>query len=86
MESLRQLNEELGNPSQAKLLAAARKRGLKVSAKDVESVVKADSTREIFAQPQRQKGAHATEGENANFQADVVDMKEYGNEDKFFLV
>ena len=77
MEALKELNNELGQPSQAKLLQAARKRGLKVTAAQVKEVVQAGSTREIFAKPQQQRGHHATESESAHWQADLIDFKQF---------
>ena len=89
MQKLRELNEELGKPSQTKLLAAAKKAGLKVSRAQVEEVVKADSTRELFKQPQAQRGSHATNDEGAQWQADLVDLKQFesaANEDKKYIL
>ena len=86
MQALRELNEQLGNPSQAKLLAAAKKRKLNVTAAQVKEVVKEDSVRELFGKPQAAKGHHATEGENAQWQGDIIDLKDQGNEEfKFAL-
>ena len=85
MLALRALNEELGNPSATKLLQAAKKQKLKVTKAQVAEVVKEDSTREVFAQPQPQKGAHATNDEGAIWQADLVDLKEQGEKYKYAL-
>ena len=81
MESLRKLNDELGNPSQQKLLRAAKKRKLNVTAAQVKEVVKEDSTREIFGKPQAAKGHHITDGENSIWQGDIIDLKDQGNEE-----
>ena len=87
MEALKELNEELNNPSEAKLLTAAKKKGLKVTKAQVKEIVKSDSTvREVFAKPQAQRGAHATNEEGAIVQADLIDLKEQGEEFKYVLV
>ena len=86
MDRLRELADELSNPSVAKLLAAAKKRKINVTKAQVESVVKEDSTREVFQQAPAQKGAHAALGAETDFQADIIDMKEYEMDDKYILL
>ena len=50
-DSLQKLYEELGNPSQAKLLQAAKKRGIKATAAQVKEIAGKDPTRQVFAKP-----------------------------------
>ena len=86
MEALRELNEELGNPSATKLYQAALKKKLKVTRQQAETVAKEDSTREVFAQPQAQRGAHATNEPGAIVQMDIADVKEEGGKFKYALI
>ena len=86
MEALRELNEELGNPSAAKLYQAALKRKIKISKQQAETVAKEDSVREVFAKPAPQRGAHATNEDGAIVQIDLIDLKEQGEKFKFALV
>ena len=87
MEALRELNEELGNPSAAKLYQAALKRKIPgITKKQAETVAKEDSVREVFAKPAPQRGAHATNEDGAIVQIDLIDLKEQGEKFKFALV
>ena len=75
MEALRSLNEELGNPGVAKLLTAAKKRGIqatKTDAKEVQSDVK-----QLFAKPLPQRGAIATNEDSGVWQCDLADLTQY---------
>ena len=71
MEALKKLNEDLGAPSAAKLLAAARKKGLQITKADVNEVK--DSVRQLFAKPLPQKGAIATNEDSGVWQADLAE-------------
>ena len=87
MEALRELNEELSNPSAAKLYQAALKRKIPgITKKQAETVAKEDSVREVFAKPAPQRGAHATNEDGAIVQIDLIDLKEQGEKFKFALV
>ena len=57
LEQLKQLNETLGAPSVAKLLAAARKKKIPATRAMAEEVK--DSVRQLFAKPLVGKGAIA---------------------------
>ena len=72
-EELRRLNDDLGQPSATKLLAAARKKGLQVTKAQI-SELQESGVRQIFAKPAAQKGAIATNDENGVFQADLADL------------
>ena len=79
MEELQQLRDELGNPSAAKLFAAARKKGLQVTKSDVSEILDR-STRELFAAPQKARGAHATIQDSGSWQADLAVLTQYSAE------
>ena len=58
MEALRALNEELGSPGVAKLLAAAKKRGIKTTKEEAREVQ--GDVKQLFAKAPDQNGAIAT--------------------------
>ena len=75
MEQLRALNDELGSPGVAKLLTAAKKRGIpatKEQAREVQGDVK-----QLFAKVPDQKGAIATNDDGDVWQADLADLSQY---------
>ena len=75
MEALRALNEELGSPGVAKLLAAAKKKGIKAT-KDEAREVQGD-VKQLFAKAPDQKGAIATNDNGSVWQADLADLTQY---------
>ena len=78
MEELQELNRELKNPGLAKLLIAARRRGIKAIQADAKEVQ--SSTKQFFAQPPSQGGAHATNENGASWQADLASLVQYSAE------
>ena len=75
MEELQELNRELKNPGVKKLLIAARRRGIKATQADAKEVQ--SSSKQIFAQPPKQRGAHATNSDGAVWQADLASLVQY---------
>ena len=75
MEELQELNRELKNPGVAKLLIAARRRGIKATQADAKEVQ--SSTKQFFAKPPSQRGAHATNEDGAVWQADLASLVQY---------
>ena len=88
--SLQKLSDELGNPSQAKLLQAARKRGIKSTAAQAKEIAGNDSSRQVFGKPFKQQGAQAATSERDRMQADLIDFKQFSaadnNDSKYALV
>ena len=79
MEALRELFEELNQPSAAKLLAAARKRKiLNVTAQQAKEVAQTDSTRQVFtAKAFPQKGSIPATNPRDRWQADLLSFQQY---------
>ena len=77
MDELRDLNEQLGFPSAAKLLAAAKRKGIDVKAADVKKLAKNDPARQVFGKPFAQKGHQVASAQNDRWQADLIDLKQY---------
>ena len=75
MEQLRALNEELGQPGVAKLLTAAKKRGIKASREEAREVQ--GDVKQLFAKAPDQKGAIATNDNGSVWQADLADLTQY---------
>ena len=81
MEALRELFEELNQPSAQKLLAAAKKRKLNVTAQQAKEVAGAEPTRQVFtAKGFTNKGSIPSSGQRDRWQADLLDFKEYDAE------
>ena len=89
-DSLQKLHEELGFPSQAKLLQAAKKRGIKATAAQAKEIAGKDPTRQVFAKPFKQQGAQAATSQRDRMQADLIDFKQFSaadnNDSKYALV
>ena len=77
MEALKDLNEQLGNPSTAKLYAAAKKKGIPVTRTQVNELVKGQSARQVFAKPMPEKGSQAAISKGDRWQADLIDFKQF---------
>ena len=74
MEALAELSDQLGNPGARRLHLEARRRGIQVTRKQVEDLVKRQGQRQIFQPVQPSKGKSAAEGYSARYQADLADM------------
>ena len=76
MEELKELYDTLGQPGQAKLLLAAKKRGLDVTKAQVAEVM--GEVRQLFAKPPPQRGHHAANQGFAGgvWQADLIDYSQ----------
>ena len=69
------MNEELGSPGVAKLLAVAKKRGIKASREEAREVQ--GDVKQLFAKAPDQKGAIATNDNGDVWQADLADVTQY---------
>ena len=74
-EELREPWVESGRPGVAKLLAAVRRQGLAVSKSDVESFVRRQETRQVFAPGPKSGGKVTASGIDDRWQADALDLK-----------
>ena len=87
MEALAELSDQLGNPGSRRLHLEARRRGIRVSRKQVEDLVKRQGQRQIFQPVQPSKGKSAAEGYSARYQADLADMSSTPSKGfRYFLV
>ena len=78
-EELRELWVESGRPGVAKLLAAARRQGLAVNRAGVESFIRRQETRQVFAPGPRSGGKVTANGLDDRWQAYVIDFaKNFG--------
>lgn len=75
MDELRALNEELGSPGVAKLLAAAKKKGIRATKEEAREVQ--GDVKQLFAKAPDQKGAIATNDNGDVWQADLADLTQY---------
>ena len=74
IEKLKKLSTDLNNPGPDKLYIAARKRGLKVTKKEVKTLLSRLGERQIFQSIQPSKGKTASEDIDARFQMDLIDL------------
>ena len=70
-DQLREVWVEAGRPGAAKLLAAARRQGLDVRKADVDSFVRRQETRQIFAPPPKSKGKVTANGLDDRYHIDL---------------
>ena len=73
---LREIWVEAGRPGAAKLLAAARRKGLDVKKAAVDAFVKAQETRQIYAPAPKSKGKVGANGLDDRWQVDLIDWKQ----------
>ena len=90
-ETLKELHEELGAPSAQKLLAAAKRRGIKATAPEAREIAKGDATRQAFGGKPFKKQGHITSMSELDvMQADLIDFKQFdssqNNNKKYILV
>jgi len=74
IEKLKKLSTDLNNPGPDKLYIAARKRGLKVTKKEVKTLLSRLGERQIFQSIQPSRGKAASEDIDARFQMDLIDL------------
>ena len=74
IEKLKKLSTDLNNPGPDKLYIAARKRGLKVTKKEVKTLLSRLGERQIFQSIQPSRGKTASEDIDARFQMDLIDL------------
>ena len=86
--SLQSLAEELSFPSASKLLKAAKQRGIPATKADVNTILKNDPTKQVFAKPPPAKGAHATNDAKGIWQVDLIDYSQFDpkNNDGFTYI
>ena len=85
-EALSILSESLGNPGIEPLFIAAKRRGLQVTKKQVQDLVKAKSEKQVLGAPQRATGKTISEDDN-RWQMDLIDVANVPSGDwTFFLV
>ena len=73
-EQIRQISEELNNPSALKLHRVLQSRGIKVSRKEVDGFVRAQSERQVQAPPYKFQGKIAAHELNDRWFADLIDF------------
>ena len=74
IEKLQKLSSDLGNPGAEKLFIAARRRGLKMKKKEVNTLLSRLGERQIFQPIQPSKGKSASEDIDARYQMDLIDL------------
>jgi transposase InsO family protein len=72
LRSLRQLSDEMGEPSAGQLWFAVRKKGLMYSKKVVEAFVKEKGEKQVFQAVQPAKGKTVSESLDARWQIDLI--------------
>ena len=75
MERLRELARKLGNPGEAKLYTAARKRGIPVTRSQIKQYLAQRPERQIFRPLRRSSGATGSEGLDVQFQMDLIEFR-----------
>ena len=77
MERLKELYETLAAPGQAKLWEEARKTKIPVTKEQVNNFVQRQGERQVFARLPKATGKTASEGVDARYQLDVVNVREF---------
>ena len=74
LEQVKQVFEELNRPGISRLKTALRARGINASDAEIESVVRGDESRQVFAPRQRYEGRIASSNLNERWAADLIDF------------
>ena len=75
MERLRALARKIGNPGEAKLYTAARKRGIPVTRSQIKQYLAQRPERQIFRPLPRSSGATAAEAIDDRWQMDLIEFR-----------
>ena len=75
MERLRELAKKLGNPGEAKLYTAARKKGIPVTRNQIKQYLAQRLERQIFKPLPRSSGATGSEGLDVQWQMDLIEFR-----------
>jgi hypothetical protein len=75
MERLRELAKRLGNPGEAKLFTAARKRGIAVTRNQIKQFLAQRPERQIFKPLPRSQGTTGAEDLDVQFQMDLIEFR-----------
>ena len=78
MQALQRIYDELGAPNARQLRFAALRENVEVSPKQVEEFVKLKAERQLFRPPQLSDGKTASLGPGEVYQADIIDLKQFG--------
>ena len=83
---LERIYDRLGGPSARQLRVAALREGLEVNTKQVSDFVARKADAQLFQQPQGSDMTTATRGPKSDFQADLIDLKQFGGNSKVILI
>ena len=75
MERLRELARKLGNPGEAKLYTAARKRGIPVTRSQIKQYLAQRPERQIFRPLPRSSGTTGASSLNEKWQMDLIEFR-----------
>jgi len=83
---LERIYDRLGGPSARQLRVAALREGVEVSDKQVKDFIARRSDAQVFEKPKGSDMTTATRGPTTDFQADLVDLKQFGGTSRMILI